>query len=103
MEDQINTLLGTFKGIAKTTDDEKNLTIYRKDNDAIFLVIYNDSDPLRFEVKIGKELTRLFTDKYESVMRARNLDPKIAVEVICSGQLADQETLDLIRASYQIA
>jgi predicted DNA-binding protein (MmcQ/YjbR family) len=75
-------------------------TIYRRAG-RVFLVVREASDPLRLDVGVGRELARLLADKYESVAPSRVMDRATWVEVICSGQLEEDEVLDLIRASWE--
>jgi len=95
------------EGLGKSTrerverDDEK-LVVWKR-GEKIFLVEHEGSDPLRVETGVGKELARLLTEKYESVMKSRNMDERAWVEVICSGQLSDEDVIDLVRASWERA
>ena len=82
--------------------DEEKLVVWKR-GEKIFLVEHDGSDPLRIEAGVGKELARLLTEKYESVMKSRNMDEREWVEVICSGQLSDEDVIDLVRASWERA
>jgi predicted DNA-binding protein (MmcQ/YjbR family) len=78
---------------------EPGLEVYRRAG-GIFLVVHVGSDPVRFDVGVGKELARLLTEKYESIMSSRVMDAATWVEVICVSQLDSDELLDLVRASF---
>lgn len=69
----------------------------------IFLVVHEGSDPLIIDVGVGRDLSKLLKDRYESVNPSRALDARSWIEVICSGQLSDDEVIDLIRASWERA
>jgi predicted DNA-binding protein (MmcQ/YjbR family) len=104
MNEKISDLLKTLPHTTetKTLDTRNQLKIYKTaaEDPKIFLIIQSPSDPIRFEVRTGKDLTKLLTEKYESIMRSNNMSPSTWVEVITSGQLTDDEYLDLIRTSY---
>ena len=110
MYDKVETLLEKLAGLGKWTvsRDDKAQAIYRRidgtdDEGRIFLVVHEASDPLLVDVGLGKDLARLLAGKYESVSPSRLMDAKSWVEVICSGQLSDEEVIDLIRASWERA
>lgn len=60
------------------------------------------SKPLRVSLKCDPLLAKNLREKYETVLPAENLSKKYWNTVICSGQLADDEVLDLARLSYEI-
>lgn len=64
-----------------------------------FLVVHLGTDPLRVEVRTDGRLRKLLMEKYESVLDSRYFG-RNGVEVICSGQLTEDEVYDLIRLSY---
>jgi predicted DNA-binding protein (MmcQ/YjbR family) len=102
MNEQIAQLLETLPHSfdVKNLDEHKSLKIYKTPEGTIFLIIHEPSSPVRFEVRTGDHLRKLLTEKYESIMRSNNMSPRNWVEVITSGQLQDDEYLDLIRTSY---
>jgi predicted DNA-binding protein (MmcQ/YjbR family) len=65
----------------------------------IFLVIWEGTWPLRIEVKCDEKLGKLLREKYESVLDSKTLG-RGGVEVICSGQLSQDEVGDLLRFSW---
>ena len=91
--------LGEFETETREFDEEKLKVLFR--NGKIFLVIHTGSNPLRLDVGIGRGLVKLLTEQYESVMNSRAMDDREWVEIICSGQLSDNEVIDLVRASWE--
>lgn len=80
------------------------LTIFKtKAGEKIFLVIHDQSSPLRIEVGVDERLSGLLQERYETIMASKTMNPKTWVEVICSGQLNESEIKDLIRLSYGFA
>ena len=68
----------------------------------IFLCIETDTAPLRLELRCDRKLAQTLTERYESVMESRALG-RNGIEVICSGQLSEDEIYDLIRHAYEMA
>ncbi len=68
----------------------------------IFLVIETETNPLRIETRCDRRLSKTLQEQYESVMESRALG-RNGIEIICSGQLTDEEVLDLIRHSCEIS
>jgi len=93
--------LGKYEVETREFDEEKLRVLSR--GEKIFLVIHEGSDPLRLDVGVGKGLRKLLAEQYESVMNSRVMDDREWVEVICSGQLSDDEIIDLVRASWERA
>lgn len=79
-----------------THKSEQNRTIYYKGEKA-FLIVNNNT----IEVRCDSKLSQLLQEKYESVMESRYYG-KGGIEVVLSGQLSQQEIIDLIRLSYNI-
>lgn len=114
MQDQIINFLQTLGPYQ--TAAEKNLLIFRAKGEGsdpkslpnpasdpepkIFLILHQNTDPLRLEVGTDEKLAKLLKTRYESVMTSKNITPKEWIEIICSGQLTEAEILDLIRLSY---
>lgn len=90
-----------ISGIGEYTEeieknDEKERKLY-KVNDKVFLVENKNT----FEVRCDRELSRLLREKYESVMMSRYYG-RGGIEVVNSGQLAQDEVEDLVRLSYNM-
>jgi len=69
----------------------------------LFAIIHENSTPLRIDLKVDANLAKLLKQKYESVANAPQLNPRNWVEILLTGQLADDEVRDLLRHSYEIA
>lgn len=82
-------------------EDEKDLRIFARDG-KICLVIEKDTQPLRIETRCDVKLSKTLQERYESVMQSRALG-RNGIEIICSGQLTDDEIFDLVRHSYEIS
>lgn len=68
----------------------------------IFLIVEKKASPLRIETRCDRKLSKVLQERYESVMESRSLG-RNGIEIICSGQLTDEEILDLIRHSFEIS
>jgi predicted DNA-binding protein (MmcQ/YjbR family) len=66
-----------------------------------FLVVHEGSEPLRLEVRTERGLRKLLMGEYESVLNSRYFG-RNGIEVICSGQLSEDEVYDLVRLSYNL-
>ncbi len=69
----------------------------------LFALIADGSDPLRVSLKCDPLLAQNLREKYESVLPGYHLNKKHWNTIICTGQLSDDEILDLARLSYQLA
>ncbi len=85
----------------RKSDANKDLRIFTR-NDKICLVIEKGTNPLRIETRCDLKLSKTLQEQYESVMQSRALG-RNGIEIICSGQLTDDEVLDLVRHSYEIS
>ena len=85
----------------KESEDNKDLRIFAR-NGKICLVIKKDSQPLRIETRCDVKLSKTLQERYESVMQSKSLG-RNGIEIICSGQLTDDEVYDLVRHSYEIS
>ena len=81
-------------------DDEKMKILKR--GEKIFLVIEKNTNPLRIELRCDYKLGKNLQDKFESVMQSRALG-KNGIEVICAGQLNENELVDLVRHAYEMS
>jgi predicted DNA-binding protein (MmcQ/YjbR family) len=68
----------------------------------VFLAVYPETNPLRLEVRADRNLSKTLIGRYESVLGGRVLG-RNGMEIIASGQLADDEIFDLIRLSYNLS
>lgn len=68
----------------------------------LFALVADGSDPLRVSLKCDPLLAQNLREKYESVLPGYHLNKKHWNTIICTGQLANDEILDLARLSYQL-
>lgn len=80
---------------------EKGLRIFER-SERIFLIIEEGTAPLRIETRCDRKLSKVLQERYESVMESRSLG-RNGIEVICSGQLTEEEVLDLVRHSFEMS
>lgn len=69
---------------------------------AIFMLVKRGSLPLLIDVACDPKLAANLRGKYESVVPSKLMDERSWNRVICSGQLEQQEVLDLINLSHQL-
>jgi len=72
------------------------------ESEKIFAIIADSSEPLRVSLKCDPQLAKLLREKYESVLPGYHLNKNHWNTIICSGQLGDDEVLDLARLSYRL-
>lgn len=68
----------------------------------LFAIIPDGSKPLRVSLKCDPQLAQNLRDKYESVQPGYHLNKKHWNTIVCSGQLENDEILDLARLSYDL-
>ncbi|MBQ8992063.1 hypothetical protein IJ090_01340 [Candidatus Saccharibacteria bacterium] len=96
--DQISGL-GPYTVTTESLPDQKSRLVYKpKDSDRAFLV----ENPHTIEFRTDQKLGKLLAEKYESVMKSRYFG-KNGLELVPSGQLAQDEIEDLIRLSYNLS
>lgn len=71
-------------------------------NEKLFALIAEGSNPLRVSLKCDPQLAKLLREKYESVLPGHHLNKNHWNTIICSGQLSDEEVFDLARLSYRL-
>lgn len=79
--------------------EEKGLKIFSR-GDKIFAAIELGTNPLRVQMRCDRKLSETLQGRYESVMESRLLG-RNGIEIICSGQLSNEEIIDLLRHSYE--
>ena len=87
----------------ENVDENPEQAARPNDGENLFAIIHEKSNPLKIDLKIDKNLAKLLREKYESVANAPRLDAKNWVEILATGQLADDEIRDLLRHSYEFA
>lgn len=68
----------------------------------MFALVQNDSKPLRVSLKCAPELALNLREKYETVVPGYHLSKKHWNTIICSGQLSDEDIIDLARLSHDL-
>ncbi|MBM3210155.1 MmcQ/YjbR family DNA-binding protein [Candidatus Saccharibacteria bacterium] len=72
------------------------------DEAVLFAIIQEQSTPLRIRLKCDPKLAVMLRENYETVLAAENLHKKYWNSIICTGQLSDEQLLDLARHSYEL-
>ena len=81
--------------------EEKGWKIFERTG-KIFLCVEVGKTPLRLELRCDRKLSQTLQERYESAMESRALG-RNGIEIICSGQLTDDEIMDLIRHAYEVS
>ncbi|EDK72870.1 protein of unknown function DUF419 [candidate division TM7 genomosp. GTL1] len=68
----------------------------------MFAIINEKSSPLRISLKCDSQLAITLREKYETVLPGYHLNKKHWNTIICTGQLSDDEIVDLMRHSYEL-
>ena len=97
LEDDIVTYARKLDGVSER--DEKGLKLFLCDG-KIFAAIELGTSPLRVQTRCDRKLSKTLQDKYESVMESRLLG-RNGIEIICAGQLSNEEIIDLLRHGYE--
>ncbi len=88
--------IGEYKRAVRKVNDEEDV-IYQVPAGKAFLVVR----PKTIEVRCDEKLGQVLRERYESVMESRYFG-RGGIEVVPSGQLADDELNDLVRLSYNL-
>lgn len=102
LEDRIVEYIQRLDGVREEEQRNKDDRVLRVFylGERIVLVIEKGTDPLRIELRCDYRLSKTLQAQYESVMESRALG-RNGIEIICSGQLSDDEVIDLVRHSYE--
>ena len=73
-----------------------------KVGDKMFAIVAEKSSPLRISLKCDPLLAETLREKYESVLPGYHLNKKHWNTLVLSGQLEEQEVIDLINHSYDL-
>ena len=76
---------------------EPSRQLFTKDG-KVFLVVNKNTIEVRCDTRLSENLK----EKYESVMESRYFG-RGGIEIVLSGQLSQQELVDLVRLSYIIS
>ena len=69
----------------------------------MFALIAEGSKPVRLSLKCDPQLAEVLREKYETVIPGYHLNKKHWNTILCTGQVPEDELLDLIRHSYELA
>lgn len=87
--------------VEKDGKNEKKAKVLKRGG-LIFLIVWENTDPLRIELKCDGKLGKLLREKYETVMLSKTLGGS-GIEIICSGQVMKDEIYDLVRHSFIVS
>lgn len=112
MNKQFETTLDQYvKGLGEVDFSDQRLADHRvyflktelEDPDqAIFAIIKKDSLPVLIDLACDRKLSANLREKYESVVPSKIMNEATWNRIICSGQLNEQEVLDLVNLAYQL-
>ena len=68
----------------------------------IVAIIAENSKPLQVSLKCDPKLAELLREKYETVLPGYHLNKKHWNTILCTGQVPDEELIDLVRHSYEL-
>ncbi len=68
----------------------------------IVAIIAEGSTPLKVSLKCDPKLAELLREKYETVLPGYHLNKKHWNTILCTGQVPDEEIIDLARHSYEL-
>ena len=68
----------------------------------MFALIAEGSKPVRLSLKCDPQLAELLREKYETVLPGYHLNKRHWNTLILTGQLPDDEIIDLMRHSYEL-
>lgn len=68
----------------------------------IVAIIAENSKPLKVSLKCDPKLAELLREKYETVLPGYHLNKKHWNTILCTGQVPDEELIDLARHSYEL-
>ncbi|MCL2869243.1 MmcQ/YjbR family DNA-binding protein [Candidatus Saccharibacteria bacterium] len=102
-QSQVTKLIHSLGDVVEDHDTREHLILFRtKANKKICAIIYGGSSPLRIEAKCDQRLAKVLRAKYETVLPSHNMDGRTWNEIICSGQLSEQQIKDLLTHSYNL-
>jgi predicted DNA-binding protein (MmcQ/YjbR family) len=106
-EDKLHEYLLSFPDTWQEFPYGENLGVYKYGDQAagtgaIYALIEQGSKPLRISLKCDPQLAKLLREQYETVLPSTKLDKKIWNTILCTGQMSDDDLLDLARLSYRL-
>lgn len=96
-EESVVEYLSQLEGVSER--EQKEWRVFEFDG-RVLLCIEKGMNPLRIELRCDRKLSKTLQERYESVMESRALG-RNGIEIICSGQLTNDEVIDLVRHAYE--
>ncbi|MDR1032490.1 MAG: MmcQ/YjbR family DNA-binding protein [Candidatus Nomurabacteria bacterium] len=101
-QQDIEEFIGNLGQHARDALSEPGLVLFKNPDSGIYAIVHDGSRPLRVEAKCDVTLAKLLREKYETVLPSKNMEATTWNEIICSGQLTDDEVKDLLVLSYNL-
>lgn len=103
-QEEIAAVITSLPGVVLDYPFGEDVAVYKLGDDKgkMFALIAEGTNPLRLSLKCDPGLAELLREKYDTVLAGYHLNKKHWNTIICSGQLPDDELLDLIRHSYEL-
>ena len=101
----IPTYLTSLENVIIDKKIDPKLTVFKTpvgDEQKIFAVIVNDSNPLQITLKCDRLLAKELREEYETVMPAKNMSKNYWNTILCTGQLSAEYIKSLIVLSYNL-
>lgn len=98
---QLETCIMAMPGTRLDYPFGEGVAVY-KYGDKMFALIQENTSPVHLSLKCAPELAQTLREKYETVLPGYHLNKTHWNTIICSGQLSNEEILDLIRHSYEL-
>ena len=98
---QLETCILSMPGTRLDYPFGEGVAVY-KHGDKMFALIQESTSPVHLSLKCAPELAQTLREKYETVLPGYHLNKTHWNTIICSGQLSNEEILDLIRHSYEL-
>lgn len=88
--------------VASRAVEQGDVKAAKPQEDKMFALIAEGTDPIRLSLKCDPQLAKLLRDKYETVMEGYHLNKKHWNTLLLTGQVPWEEVQDLIRHSYEL-
>lgn len=100
-EDQLKEILSSYPGSKLEYPFGEKTAVYKVD-DKMFAIVQEGKVPVRISLKCDPLLAETLRERYESVLPGYHLNKRHWNTIILSGQLSNEEVIDLIRHSYEL-
>ena len=101
----IPTYLTSLENVIIDKKLNPKLTVYKTpvgDEQKIFAIIENNSNPLQITLKCDRLLAKQLREEYETVMPAKDMSKNYWNTILCTGQLSAEYIKSLIVLSYNL-